>query len=168
MHQDQIDFCHRLSVRFPDWFVDRSVLDCGSQDINGNNRFLFSGGSYLGIDLFPGPNVDVVSKIHEFQHEPFDTVISTECLEHDKYIDLSLQRMIDLVKQYGAMILTCATTGRPEHGTEENFPDSSPGTLDYYRNVEPGKIVDFFSKSFKCWSVEIYHHDLYAWGTDKK
>lgn len=168
MHQDQIDFCERLKRRFPHWFVVRNVLDCGSLDVNGNNRYLFDNSKYLGIDVFPGNNVDVVTRIHEFNHEPFDTIISTECLEHDEFSELSLAKMIDLLTPNGVLIVTCATVGRPEHGTEECLSYASPGTLAHYRNIEPKEVSQMFSDAFKCWSVEIHHFDLYAWGTDKK
>lgn len=52
-HQEQSDFCRRLVFRWPHLFDSKKVLDCGSLDINGNNRYLFRGGSYIGIDIQP-------------------------------------------------------------------------------------------------------------------
>lgn len=168
MHKEQQDFCDRLKGRFRHLFEGRSVLDCGSLDVNGNNRYLFSGGSYWGIDLVDGPNVDQVCLIHEFIGGPFDVVISTEVLEHDKHLQGSMARMIDLLKTDGMLVITCATIGRQEHGTKSCLPYASPGTIDYYRNVTPAELAEPLSKSFHCWSVEVHHGDLYAWATHKK
>lgn len=170
MHPEQQQFCERLRSRFPHLFQDKKVLDCGSADVNGNNRYLFSGGAYTGVDLAPGSNVDRVCLIHELDDGPgsFDTVISTECLEHDQYAEKSIKKMIDLVSPSGILIITCATTGRTEHGTVEHDPDASPGTNQHYRNIRPEEISGPLAERFKCWSVEVHHCDLYAWAIDKK
>ncbi len=166
-HPEQRDFCQRIRARWPHLFEDKSVLDCGSLDVNGNNRFLFTGGSYLGLDLAPGPNVDIVGLIHEYQGGPFDVVISTEALEHDRHLERSLARMAELVAPSGILLITCATTGRVEHGTTDHEAYASPGTNDFYRNVLPTDLIPFFSRFFRCWGVEVQHADIYAWGLDK-
>lgn len=167
-HAEQQRFCLRVRERFPHWFEYRKVLDCGSLDINGNNRYLFTACQYTGIDILPGPNVDKVSRIHEHQGGPYATIICTEALEHDQHFALSMQRMIDLLTPDGPLIITCATTGRPEHGTTLEEPWSSPGTLGHYRNIPAGEMADILDAAFRCWSVEKIHSDLYAWGVDKR
>jgi hypothetical protein len=167
-HIEQRDFCQRIRARWPHLFEGKSVLDCGSLDVNGNNRFLFTGGSYLGLDLVPGPNVDVVSLIHEFDGGPFDVVISTEAMEHDQHLAESLDRMAAMVATGGLLLLTCATTGRPEHGTTASDGWASPGTNDYYRNVIPSDVIPVLSRSFRCWGIEVEHSDLYGWGIDPR
>ena len=91
-HEAQQLFCLEVRDKYPDAFKNKRVLDCGSLDINGSNRYLFDGCTYIGIDLGPGKNVDQISLIHEFTDpEGFDTIISTECFEHDMYWDKSLR-----------------------------------------------------------------------------
>jgi SAM-dependent methyltransferase len=165
-HVEQADFCLRLKQRWPHLFQNKRVLDCGSLDINGNNRYLFAGGSYVGVDIFAGPNVDIVLRIHEVKGGPFDVVISTECLEHDEFSELSIGRMIDLLTDGGILIITCATTGRPEHGTFEFHDWASPGTLDHYKNITHDELTKQLARSFRCWGVEVQHSDIYAWGLD--
>jgi hypothetical protein len=41
-HQAQQDFCNSVRQLFPDHFRGKTVLDVGSLDINGNNRYLFT------------------------------------------------------------------------------------------------------------------------------
>lgn len=165
-HDAQFNFCQRIQARWPHLFQDKSVLDCGSLDINGNNRPLFDGGTYLGIDLIAGPNVDRVERIHEHRGGPYGVVISTESLEHDQHWQQSLQHMIDLLAPDGLFLLTCATVGRPEHGTTGHEEWASPGTPSYYRNVLPSDLLPILSSSFRCWGIEIEHQDLYCWGLD--
>lgn len=167
-HPEQRDFCLRLVARWPHLFQHTSVLDCGSLDINGNNRYLFSGcdSNYTGIDIIEGSNVDHVSRIHEYTGGPFGVVISTECLEHDVYATESIRRMIEMVSNDGILIVTCATSGRPEHGTPGHEEWASPGTHSHYRNITPNELIAPLRDSFRCWGVEVIHSDLYGWGVD--
>ena len=86
--QQQTFFCN-VKKRFPQYFSGKRVLDCGSQNLpgagSGDARYLFDNCEYIGIDIGPGENVDVVSLIHEYDEpdESFDVVISGEAFEHD-------------------------------------------------------------------------------------
>jgi hypothetical protein len=167
-HDEQKAFCMRVRNRWPHLFDRKSVLDCGSLDINGNNRYLFHKCQYTGIDITAGPNVDHISRIHEWSGGPYGVVISTECLEHDEHSSESIQRMIDLTAHDGLILITCATTGRAEHGTEQFDAWASPATTSHYRNIDPIELIEPLSRSFRCWSVEVIHSDVYAWGLDPK
>lgn len=50
-HQEQVRFCESVREKFPSLFVGKKVLDAGSLDINGNNRYLFTDCEYVGIDV---------------------------------------------------------------------------------------------------------------------
>lgn len=165
-HHEQHEFCLRIQRRWPHLFQNKRVIDCGSLDINGNNRDLFTGGTYIGIDIVAGPNVDVVTRIHEYDGGLFDVVISTECFEHDAHFDKTFERMIQMVAPEGLLLFTCATTGRPEHGTDAIEGWASPGTHDHYRNIAANDVVGSLARSFRCWAVEIEHSDIYGWGID--
>jgi SAM-dependent methyltransferase len=146
-HPEQAVFCTFVRDRFPEKFKGVSVLDIGSLDINGNNRYLFTDYTYTGIDVGPGKNVDIVSKGHEFKSEhQFDVVISTECFEHDQHWRLTLQNAVSLTKPGGLFMFTCATTGRHEHGTSRTTPQDAPlshGIFnDYYHNLTSDEIED--------------------------
>lgn len=143
MHEEQRQFCLSVKNKFPDKFKDCSVLDVGSMDINGNNRYLFSGNyKYHGIDIGEGKNVDEVVFAHVFNPQgTYDIVISTEMLEHDKYFSQSLSNMMKIVRPGGLLIITCAGIGRAEHGTKRTTPENSPFTTDYYENVSARMIT---------------------------
>jgi SAM-dependent methyltransferase len=160
VHRELRDWLEEARDLHPHAFSShRRVLECGSMDINGSPRPFFEGCEYVGVDWRDGPGVDVVSLAHEFEGGPFDTVISTEMLEHDPYWRLSVQRMIDLLAPHGTLIISAAGPGRTEHRRDE-----SPGG-DYYANVEPLRLLiqimthgDFR----QVWLVQNeQHHDVY-------
>ena len=92
-HKDQIDFCTLIKKQHPEHFKGKNVLDVGSLDINGNNRYLFSGCKYTGLDLGEGRNVDIICPVYEYNPDfQYDFIISTEMLEHDKYVAKSRRR----------------------------------------------------------------------------
>lgn len=172
-HQAQIDYCLSVKKRFPDYFKKKLVLDAGSMDINGNNRYLFENCDYTGVDLGPGRNVDIVCPIHAFTplkrkwrigrlyYVFYDVVISTEMLEHDKYWKQSLERMYWLLKPSGLLLITAATTGRNEHGTYETDEISSPYTLDYYRNITPKMIHEALNPEwFSLFEIDVSETEI--------
>lgn len=138
MHKEVKEYFDSVKAAYPFYFSNAKVLDCGSLDINGNNRYLFTDCDYIGIDIVEGKNVDIVTKVHEFLNgliSVYDVVISSEMLEHDKHWKESLQNMFRLVKPNGLLLFTAAGTGREEHGTTRTKPKDSPLTNDYYLNV---------------------------------
>jgi hypothetical protein len=126
---------------FPASFDNVVALDVGALDINGNNRGLFTHSEYLGIDIVDGPNVDIQGYLHEYAQtcprESYDTIVSTDALEHDKFWRETLAAMTVLLKPAGLLVWTAAGAGRDEHGTYRCNPAASPGTLNYYGNITP-------------------------------
>lgn len=136
MHKEMINFVNLVKRKFPDQFEYCDVLDVGSLDINGNNRQFFQHCNYIGIDLCKGKNVDFATPVHQFKTNMlFDTVICTEVLEHDQHYKKSIEKMIELLKPGGLLIITAATTGRPVHGFIDETPEDSPATNFYYKNI---------------------------------
>lgn len=178
-HQQQMDFCQSVKGHLPRFFNNRFVIDIGSLDVNGSNRYLFENCLYLGVDLFPGKNVDLATKAHELKlpNESIDVIISTECFEHDQFYELTLQNCIRIIKPGGAFIFTCATTGRAEHGTRRTTPEDAPFIQDdgdwgdYYKNLDETDIrrvleIDAIFETYS-FSVNSESHDLYFWGIKK-
>lgn len=175
-HTEQIEFCKKIQKLFPEQFENVLVLDIGSLDINGNNNYLFSNSIYLGVDIAEGNNVDIISKGHELDlpSDTFDTIISTECFEHDMFYDKTLRNIYRILKPGGFFIFTCATTGRPEHGTRrttiENaiLLDQFGEWGDYYKNLteEDFRQVFDFNNEFSQYAFEVNNnsHDIYFYG----
>ena len=169
-HKQQQEFCLKIQKRFPEKFKGEDVVDLGSLDINGNNRYLFTDCRYIGVDLAPGKNVDVISKAHEFKpfYVKYGVVISTEMLEHDRYYRESLKNMVDLLLPGGLLLITCATVGRPEHGTKATSLGDSPFTGGYYKNITEDDIRENLKvEDFKEYELYIMSNDLYFVGIKK-
>ena len=141
------------------------VLEVGSYDVYGSTRAVFSGvGEYIGIDLCPGPGVDLVANAHDLETlglGKFDIILSCEALEHDPNWRLTVKNMVGSLSEKGVLIVTCATTLRPEHGTPRTSVGESPGTTsmgwDYYQNLSFSDLKDFLgdiglSLRFKLWT----------------
>jgi SAM-dependent methyltransferase len=176
-HPEQKHFMTSVKEKFPMKFVNCRVLDIGSLDINGNNRYLFLRPEYIGIDIGAGKNVDRVIRGHEFTDDKgFDVIISSECFEHDEFWELTINNAIKLLKPNGLFLFSCATTGRPEHGTKRTTPQDSPFTSeienDYYMNLteqdvrEKIDIENYFSQH-EFIARETWPQDLYFWGIKK-
>jgi len=195
-HQEQRDFLDRMKEQFPKSFTDCKVLDIGSFDVNGNEKPWFVNCEFTGIDLLPGPGVDVACPANEYDEpdEIFDTVISCECWEHNPYYKESILNAIRMLKSGGYFIWTCATTGRPIHGTSTQdaidisnkitsqgndasnwvtMPNVEMEDWDneYYRNITEEDIrkfcdIDDVFSSYE-FSIEEKHCDLRFWGVKK-
>ena len=159
MHKEVKRFCISVKNEHPQYFKNTDVLDCGSLDINGNNRYLFDDCNYMGIDIVKGKNVDIVTRVHDFITDfQYDCVISTEMLEHDEYFAASLNNMLHCTKSGGLLLITAAGFGRREHGTTATTPSSSPMTNDYYRNIDVTMLLQGLDLTKFNWYTISYHN----------
>ena len=180
MHEQARQFTLFVKRIFMDYFKNKTVLDVGSGDINGNNQFLFEKCIYHGNDVVAAPNVTIVSKTKDLPYENsyFDTIISTECFEHDPEYSASFLKIYNMLKPNGLFAFTCASTGRGEHGTRRTSGKDSYGTIghledmqDYYRNITDIDLNDVLhlNDTFTTWDT--YYNsetkDLYFVGIKK-
>jgi len=140
-HPEQAEFFSGVRAHYPASFQRARVLEVGSLDINGSVRELFADCDYTGVDLELGPGVDLAcqGQLVGFPSGHFDTTISAECLEHNPFWRETVANMLRMTRPGGLVLISCATTGRLEHGTSRTNPDASPFTTaaqwDYYRNL---------------------------------
>jgi len=165
MHLRQQQFCEAVRNKYPGLFYKKKVLDCGSCDVNGNNRYLFLKSDYIGIDIVAGMNVDIVTSVADYKPSClFDVVISTEMLEHDSTWKKSVTRMWELLEPGGILIITCASGKRKKHAT----------TLEgegYYKNVGVEEFCEVIRElSFSRHVIKIGRKgvDLYFWGMKRE
>jgi SAM-dependent methyltransferase len=173
-HPAQAEYFSSVREHYPTHFDSARVLEVGSLDINGSVRDLFHACDYTGIDLQPGPGVDLACPGHllALPTAEFDTVISAECFEHNPFWRETLANMLRMTRPGGLLVISCATTGRKEHGTSRTNPDASPFTVaekwDYYRNltardVEQGVHLAGWLADWRSW-VNYISRDLYVIG----
>ena len=180
MHLEAKNFVEFIQKILPDFFTNKIILDVGSGDINGNNKYLFKNCEYNGNDVIEEKNVTIVSKTKDlpFKNKYFDTIISTECFEHDPSYKESFKKIYNMLKDNGLFVFTCAGFGRPEHGTRKTAPKSSYGTIaklvdmqDYYKNLTIKDINDVLDLDTNFISWNSYYNykskDLYFVGIKK-
>ena len=180
MHEEAKHFMLWVKYILGDYFINKRVLDVGSGDINGNNRFLFENCIYDGNDVIAANNVTIVSKTKDLQidDETLDTIVSTECFEHDPEYQESLKKIYKMLKPGGLFCFTCASTNRPEHGTARTNPKASLGTIgelddmvNYYKNLTEKDLHKALNlpESFSAWNTyyNAISRDLYFVGIKK-
>jgi SAM-dependent methyltransferase len=119
---------------------NRSVLEVGSRDPDAAARSIvmpLRPARYTGVDLAPGPGVDVVCPaerlLDRFAPESFDVVISTEVLEHVRDWHSVVHNLKAVLGERSVLIATTRSPGFEFHG----FP------LDFWR-FEPGDVSEIF------------------------
>jgi hypothetical protein len=176
-HQQQFNYITSLKLQFPTSFFNCKMLEVGSLNINGSIRDYFTHCDYLGIDVGEGPGVDLVCEGQNLDHpdNTYDTVGSCECFEHNPYWIETFQNMVRMAKPGALVFMSCATTGRPEHGTTRTSPKDSPLTIgkgwDYYKNLTEKDFRDNFDcdAMFSKYEFQVGspHPDLYFYGFKK-
>lgn len=175
-HIQQFRFINFIRESLPDYFISKKVLEIGSLNINGSVRTFFNECDYTGIDVANGKDVDIVSNGENYfeKANTFDVIISCECMEHNPMYQKTWLNMLRMLKNDGLIIMTCATFGRPQHGTSLNEPVSSPLTIqlgqDYYKNLIRNDFefvnMDVFFSDY-LFETDYSSHDLYFIGIGK-
>ena len=144
----------------------------GSYNYNGSIRKIFPNSIFTGVDVIKGKDVDIVYDGENLSFKPnsFDLSISCECFEHNPHWKKNFLDLIKFTKSKGFILITCATLGRPEHGTSRTDLKSSPGSMkkwDYYKNlsIKDFKNIDLnkYFSSYSIWENKI-SRDLYFLG----
>jgi hypothetical protein len=123
MHQSVRDYAALMLG--PAQCRDRQVIEIGSQDVNGSVRPLvsvYAPRSYTGVDVAPGPGVDVVSDVttpawadwHGCAGR-YGLVICTEVLEHVEDWRALVNVLKDLGKEGSYLFVTTRAPGFPYH-----------------------------------------------------
>lgn len=118
MHDSSYQKMTSLVAQYLDPTKPLSVLDVGAFDVNGTYKPIFKKNEweYDGLDIEPGPNVDVVvSDLYNWQlAKTYDLVISGQTLEHVELFWLTWREMVKVTKPGGLLFLIVPSVG-PEH-----------------------------------------------------
>jgi SAM-dependent methyltransferase len=187
-HKEQVNYVNKIKNNFPNFFKNQKVLGIGTFNVCGTEDSFFEDCDYAGLDLGPGPGVDIVCPAQDYDapDNTYDVIISCECFEHNPFYKETIQNAVRMLKPGGMFLFTCATTGRPVHGTKyleeeskqkfENWK-TMPNVLrenwdnDYYKNLTEDDIrecidIDSIFSDYK-FEVETNHFDLYFYGIKK-
>lgn len=141
MHPDAFEFVAQ-------WAAPGPVVEFGSLDINGSVRELFEG-EYLGIDLVPGPGVDLVADAALWDGlGRYAVVVCCEVFEHLEYWPALVQSAAKALMPGGLLIVTCAGPGRGPHSAVDGNalrPD------EWYENIEPYRLAEELAAAGFSW-----------------
>jgi hypothetical protein len=170
-HAQQQYFCKLVEKNF---FERKkiSILEIGSYNVNGTIRDIFVNQEYIGVDVKKGPCVDIVYDGQNLDiKDKFDLSISCECFEHNPFYLENFKKMIELTKNDGVVVFTCASLFRKEHGTTRTTSADSPGSMekwDYYKNLfkkDFEKKIDMNKTFYKYqFYYNLFSDDLYFIG----
>jgi SAM-dependent methyltransferase len=150
-HKEQRAFFQTLQIFHPKYFKNAKVCEIGSLNINGSIRENFTECEYIGYDINQGTGVDQVAQgqLIGAMTGHFDTMVSAECFEHNPYWVETFANMLRMTRPGGMVAFSCASTGRPEHGTTRTTPGHSPLTVgqgwEYYKNLVDADFVNIFN-----------------------
>jgi hypothetical protein len=130
MHQQAYEF---IAARALDLGRVSFVLEVGARNINGSVRTLFDAARYVGIDVMPGPGVDVVASGAEYVPDASpDVIVCCEVLEHTAAASAIVAHALSLLPAGGVLLLTAAGPERAPHSAIDG------GALrgnEHYRNI---------------------------------
>lgn len=97
------------------------VLEVGSYEVNGGLRAEFLGRfEWTGLDLAPGPGVDVVASdpyVYPFEDNYFDICVSSSTFEHDSFFWLTFLEVSRVLRPGGLFYINA-----PSNGYVHRFP----------------------------------------------
>lgn len=116
------------------------TLEVGSRDINGSVRPLIHTSQYVGLDIAPGPGVDVIADGARlpFPEQTFDLVLMLEVLEHTPAWFALVKEAQRVLRSPGRLVVTTACDPREPHsGVDGN--SVRPG--EHYGNIPPLELL---------------------------
>jgi hypothetical protein len=144
-----------------------TVVDIGSMNVNGTYRELFDSNKwdYVGIDMAPGPGVDLVIRDpYKFplSDGSVDCVISGQMLEHNEFFWLTFGEKIRILRPTGLVFMIAPSIG-PIHRFPVDcyrfYPDSYAALAKYTNSMlvdcwldlasNFGDLVGVFSKTYR-------------------
>ncbi len=117
------------------------VVEFGSRDVNGGVNDLFRESKYVGVDISPGRNVDVVCDAAVYRPpRAADLVITTEMLEHASNCSQIIDNTWQILRDGGALIVTAASEERPSHSAIDGGPLHEG---EYFQGIDRKELQDW-------------------------
>lgn len=117
MHPTAMKNCESFFASYSRFFEGKniSVVDIGSQDVNGSLKQVCPDDfSYTGVDFEKAKGVDIVLKDPyelPFEDESVDIVLSSSCFEHSEMFWLSFLEILRILKPSGLFYLNAPSDG---------------------------------------------------------
>lgn len=114
MHKEALESMQYYYNKYMNKIESGTVLDVGSQDINGTPKPVFKDWNYIGLDMELGENVDYLigkNNTFPFNDNVFDVSIAISVFEHDPLFWLTIKEMARVTKHQGFIYISAPSTG---------------------------------------------------------
>jgi len=142
----------REVVEYCQKYIKGKTLDFGAGNAKYRDIIKLAADKYVTFDLIPGPNIDVVGDVlnSPFADNEFDTVISTQVLEHIEKPWLMIKEIARILKRGGTCILTVPFLVPYHPDPQDNFRFTIEGLIDMFKTegfelVESGTYGGLFT-----------------------
>lgn len=116
MHLNNRRWLEHLKKTYPKNFSKCSVLEIGSQNVNGSIREYFDDCDYVGVDRVAGDGVDIVCQATETKFsKTFDTLAIFSVFEHDLTWRETLKHNLQFLKKGGMCFVCFGAEGNKPH-----------------------------------------------------
>ena len=137
------DTALEIGRRFFDTYglTTSTIIDLGACNVNGTLRHVSPNGAcYIGLDMAPGPGVDVVVKPNTalpLASESVDIVVSSSTFEHDTFFWQTFVEMARIIKPAGIIYINAPSNG-PYHSYPVDhwrfYPDCGKALADWAKS----------------------------------
>jgi hypothetical protein len=167
MHPSAYSFIASLVEKITPYGVVRSRtgIDIGGRDVNGNAREMFHHTVWDVLDRKDGEDVTIQADAAAWiPRQVYDIVVCTEVLEHSPLWEDIVRTCVKCLDRNGHFVLTCAATGRGQHGEDGNT--LPPG--EYYGNIDPYRLLlvltEFRGLIWRSFTYDPSCGDVYFYG----
>lgn len=137
----------REIIEYTQKYISGKTLDLGAGSAKYRDMIKPKTSEYLAFDMVPGKNIDIVGNVLDlpFLDNTFDTVISTQVLEHVEKPWVMVKEIYRVLKPGGICILTTPFL-TPYH----------PDPADFFRYTLQGVKSLFQNEGFKILECDYY------------
>jgi len=149
----------REVIKYAKKYIFGRTLDLGAGSAKYKEIIKEKAAEYVTFDLVPGENIDIVGNIlnSPFEDESFDTVISTQVLEHVEKPWIMIKEIHRILRKNGICILT-APFMVPYHPDPHDFFRYTKEGIDSLFKNEGFKVIDcnYYGQTFSV-LLEMIH-----------
>jgi len=162
MHPTAMKNCESFFASYSRFFEGKniSVVDIGSQDVNGSLKQVCPDDfSYTGVDFEKAKGVDIVLEdpyVLPFEDESVDIVLSSSCFEHSEMFWLSFLEILRILKPSGLFYLNAPSDGEVHRYPVDCwrfYPDSGQALVTWgKRNGFNPKLLENYTQIGGRWN----------------
>lgn len=115
MHPTAMAGAAEFFLKYSGEFVEPTIVEIGSQDVNGSLREVAPPCKYVGLDFQPAKGVDIV--LEDAYHFPLEDnyahiVITSSCFEHSEMFWLTFLEGVRILKDNGLFYINAPSRGQ--------------------------------------------------------